>query len=250
MDLRRKDLSYMLGALGWISNESLSRRQKLTFYLDDIRYSNSRPNDPRFFVSYETVLSSEAFDTVMKNMAFSSDNALATLAYLTRGTSDDLQRARLIAGAFAYAAKNDRDFADERVRNAYQGGDLTYPPGWTPQGKVAAVRVLGWWNPEQGVWEEHSSFLGTRTGNAAWGILALLAVNQVTSDTKYLAAAATFGEWIETHTRDTPSSSGYTGGYEGKRPPQTKLLWKSTEHNLDVFVAFTRMHAVTNAPCW
>ncbi|MCX7626718.1 MAG: hypothetical protein N2Z21_10995 [Candidatus Sumerlaeaceae bacterium] len=250
LDLRQRDLSYVIGGFGWSSNVALSRRRSLTFYLDEIKFNKPRPNEPRFLVSYETIPSTEEFDRVMKNVAFTYDNALTILAYLAHGTDTALQRAQLIADAFTYAINNDLAFEDGRLRNAYQGGDLTYPPGWVPRGKSRAVRLPGCWNFQGAVWEEDPSFLGTHTGSAAWAIIALLAMHQATLDPKYLTAAETLGQWIETNTRDERGCGGYTGGYEGKQPPQTKLLWKSTEHNIGVFVAFKRLQEVTHDVSW
>jgi hypothetical protein len=65
-----------------------------------------------------------------------------------------------------------------------------------------------------------------------------------------LTTIITLGNWIETHTRDTRGAGGYTGGYIKWEPSPEKLLWKSTEHNLDLYVAFERLYRITGNSTW
>ncbi|MDP2752917.1 MAG: hypothetical protein Q8P40_00765 [Nitrospirota bacterium] len=71
-----------------------------------------------------------------------------------------------------------------------------------------------------------------------------------------MEAAITLGEWVERETRDYRCSGGHTGGYEGwektsNNPQgQTKILWKSTEHNIDAYVAFTLLYELTGDSKW
>jgi hypothetical protein len=256
INLTGRDLSYVLGGFGWVTNAPQNNYQDIVFYLDDIRYNKSRLNEPRFLVSYETIPSSNDFDTVLKNVAFTYDNALALIALLARGKANDVTRAGFIADAFVYAIDNDRFFTDGRLRDAYQGGDLILPPGWTPNGRENTVRMTGWWDPNYITWQENKGFVGTSTGNLAWAMIALLSYYEQVNDSNYLDAAKVLGEWIEANTRDTNGVGGYVGGYEGweatsNNPQgQTKLTWKSTEHNIDVYVAFMRLHELTEEPNW
>ncbi len=151
IDLRGKDLNYVLGGFGWATSATQNGLRDITFYLDDIRYNKSSLDEPRFLVSYETKNSSDDFDKVMRNGAHTYDNAVALLAFLAAG---DITHARRIADAFVEAQRNDRinltneDPPTRRIyegslRNAYQGGDLFLPPGWTPNSKKT-VRMSGW----------------------------------------------------------------------------------------------------------
>jgi hypothetical protein len=262
LPLKNKDLSYVLGGFGWVTKASINRNKNITFYLDDIQYDKSHLDEPRFLVSYETICSSQDFDTVMKNMAFTYDNALVLIAFLSRGTSEDMKRAKLLADALAYAINNDRYFTDDRLRNAYQGGDLILFPGWKPHGKENTVRMPGWWDQNAETWYEDRFTVSTHTGNMAWAIIALLSYYEKTregqncSNNDYCEAAIRLGEWIEAHTKDTRGAGGYTGGYEGWEKTannpneQTTLQWKSTEHNIDVYVAFARLYLATGDPKW
>jgi|GEM_PF-1117194 len=256
IDLTNKDLNYVLGGFGWVTNAPQNNNQNITFYLDDIKYNKSRLTDPRFLVSYETIPSSLDFDTIMKNVAFTYDNALVLIAFLSRGTVGDMQRAKLLADALVYAINNDRYFTDGRLRNAYQGGDLVLFPGWTPNGKANTVRMPGWWDSSKNVWYEDRFQVSTNTGNLAWVMIALLSYYEKAGGSQYLEAARKIGEWIEVHARDTRGAGGYTGGYEGwemtsNNPQgQTKIFWKSTEHNIDVYVAFMRLYKATGESIW
>ena len=249
-----KDLSYVLGGFGWVTNAPENNYQDIVFYLDDIKYDKTRLNEPRFLVSYETIPSSIDFDMVMKNVAFTYDNALVLIALLARGTTEDIERAKLIADALVYAVSNDRYFTDGRLRNAYQGGDLVLPPGWRPNARENTVRMPGWEDPNG--WHEDGGHVGTSTGNVGWAIIALLSYYEVVGGSQYLDAAIVLGEWIEAETKDTRGNGGYIGGYEGweatinKPQGQKKLLWKSTEHNIDVYVAFMRLYEATGDTAW
>ncbi|MDP2752915.1 MAG: hypothetical protein Q8P40_00755 [Nitrospirota bacterium] len=103
------------------------------------------------------------------------DNALALLAFLSRGTSEDMQKAKLLADALIYAINNDRYFTtDGRLRNGYQGGDLVLFPGWKPNGKDKTVRMPGWWDEDAHKWYEDKFTVSTHTGNITWTMIALL----------------------------------------------------------------------------
>lgn len=255
-DLSKQNLSYVLGGFGWAASAGKNNKKDIAFYLDDIKYDKSRLSDKRLLVSYETISSSLDFDTIMRNVAFTYDNALALIAYLARGTTDDMKRAKYLADAFVYAVNNDRYFSDGRLRNAYQGGDLALPPGWQPHGKKDTVRMPGWYNTSTYEWNEDKYQVSAHTGNLAWVMIALLSYYKEAGGSDYLEAAQTLGEWIYSETYDTNGYGGYTGGYEGweetgSNPDgQTKVTWKATEHNIDVYVAFMRLYEATHDSTW
>ena len=252
INLTGLDLSYVLGGFGWATNASLNNNEPITFYLDDIQYDKDRLNEPRFLVSYKLLPNDEP---VLTNTAFTYDNALALLAFLSSKKQEYLDCARLIGDAMVYAIDHDRYFTDGRLRNTYQGGDLKLFPGWTPNGKTNTARMSGWWDSEEN-WYEDKMFVGTDTGNMAWSIIALLSLYEETFNPTYLDASIGLGQWIENNTRDTRGAGGYTGGYEGWEQTihnpqgQTKLMWKSTEHNIDCYVAFSRLFNLTGNSAW
>jgi len=253
LNLRGKKLGYVIGGLGWVTNAPKNGRRDITFYLDEIRFDKPRLDEPRFLVSYETIPSDNVFDRMFVNTAFTYDNALGLLAYVARGTADDLRRAGLLADAFVYALDHDRHYEDGRLRDGYQGGDLPAPPGWAPNGREGAVRLSGWWDKDAGTWPELA--LGSGTGNAAWAILALVDYCEKAfggaGGEVYLDAAKRLGEWIATGTPSNPTpAGGYTGGYAGPEWASTPHLWKSTEHNLDCYAAFGRLYQATGDDVW
>jgi hypothetical protein len=262
IDLSNKNLSCVLGAFGWSvdadQNDNGSGSRDIIFYLDNIKYefdsarAELRSNEPRFLVSYKTIASDQDFDKIQRNTAFTYDNALALLAFLAR---KDIKRAGLIADALVYATNNDRYYEDGRIRNAYQGGDLSLPPGWNPHGKAKTVRMPGWYgddpnNPGEKKWFEDEFQVSTHTGNVAWAMLALLAFHEAQGGTKYLEAAIKMGDWVEAECRDHRGAGGYTGGYEGWEPAPVKISYKSTEHNIDLFAAFQRLYQITGNAKW
>ncbi len=256
IDPTNSDLSYVLGGFGWVTNARRNSNQDITFYLDQIVYDKSRLDDPRFLVSYETIPSPLDFDVVLKNTAFTYDNALVLIAFLARGTDDDMQRAKLLADAFVYAIDNDRYFSDGRLRNAYQAGDLALFPGWKPNGRDNTVRMPGWWDSAADLWYEDRFAVGSNSGNLAWAMIALLSYYEHAAESEHLDAAQQLANWIEAQTKDTRGAGGYTGGYDGwettsNNPAgQTKNLWKSTENNTDIYVAFARLYEATGEAIW
>lgn len=143
------NLSYVIGGFGWVTNAPQNNSQSITFYLDDIRYNKPHLDDLRLLGSYETIRSDLDFDIILRNVAFTYDNALALIAFTAAGDRD---RAKLLADAFVYAQGHDRYYADGRLRNAYQSGDLIIAPGWTLNNRVGTVRMPGWWDEVEQKW--------------------------------------------------------------------------------------------------
>jgi len=262
IDLEGCNLTYVIGGFGWATNANMNPDGAVVFYLDDIKYILSekcaleRLKEPRFLVSYETIASDLDFDTVMRNVGFTYDNAMALLAFIA---VDDKERAKLLADAFVYAQNNDRYFFDGRfdgrLRNAYQAGDLRCPPGWRPNNRKDTVRLPGFWDKKAEKWYEDYMQVGSYAGNIAWVIIALLSYQEKYDnheDSQYLKAAEKMGDWIQIECYDIEDLEGYKGGYDGWEPgdKQKKVSWKSTEHNLDLYVAFTRLQKATGDKKW
>jgi hypothetical protein len=267
------DIHYVLGGFGWlaVTSEQASMSVPITFYLDNIQYLKARPNDPRLLVSYETIKSTNSFDTVERNAAYVYDNSVALIALLAAG---DLAHARTIADALLYGQGHDRFFTDGRVRNAYQGGDISLPSGWLPNNLPNTVRMPGWYDPGRSQWFEDETDVSTTTGNVAWAGVALLNIWEVTRDSEYLAAAEALGNWVIVNAAETRSGAarqlgGFTGGYDGwengaasagAKPMtcasgvfvngQCKRLYKSAEHNIDLYSMFSRLYLADGEAQW
>ena len=247
-----RKLNYVLGGFGWSTNALKNRgRREVTFFLDDIQYhygeQNPRLAQPRFICSYRTGTSDDDFDRVLRNVAFTYDNALALLALCA---CKEYDRAKLLADAMVYAQNHDRFFRDGRLRNAYQAGDLAVPPGWTPQGRKGTVRLPGWYDSATGKWTEDSDQVGTSTGNVAWAMIALLTYYEARGGEPYLEAAKKLGQWVEKNCRDTRGAGGYTAGVLGWADKQQVLRYKATEHNIDLVAGFGRLGRLTQDPAW
>jgi hypothetical protein len=228
-------------------------------YVDEVRLELSeegktiRLAEPRFIRSYLPPLPGNP-DRYFRNVCFHYDQALALLAFLARGDKDDMRRAKLLADAFLYAQNHDRFYRgclfDGRIRTGSSCGDLYYRVvGET----FFPTRFSGWWNPVARRWEEDEYCLGTDCGNLAWVIIALVSYWEKSggpANSPYLAAADKLGTWIETNCRSEKGPGGYTGGLEGFDGKQRKSGWKSTEHNIDLYVAFERLQKATGKPVW
>jgi len=264
IDVSGLDLSYLLGGFGWVADD-VDNPTGAVFYVDDIQYNltstsaTARLNQPRFLRSFQTLpVQPDPFDTntqddidlVLRNLAFTYDNALALLAFLSDGSADSMRRARLIGDAFVYATNNDRFFTDGRVRTAYAAGDIALPPGWTPNGVIGTVPIPGFFSESlQQFFEVEQE--ASDVGNNAWTMIALLALFQETADTSYLDAARNIGEFIKTTRNNVGTFQGFQGGVddpEGATP--TARVFASAEHNVDVFAAFQTMFNITGESDW
>jgi hypothetical protein len=150
------------------------------------------------------------------------DDALVVEALLARGTAEDVSRAATLGRSLLYVQANDPRH-DGRMRAAYAPSALTGP------GRVVAT------DPTSDV------------GNMAWVGLALLRLYQRTGDTGFRDGAVRIGDWIQANARDTRGHGGYIGGFD---TDGSRLTWKSTEHNLDVYAFFTSLAASTGDAAW
>ena len=241
INLSGKDLSYVIGGFGFETNAE-KNPQGAVFYLDDIQFNKTYLDKPRFLVSYEAIANEET-DKANKNVCFVYDNALAILAFLAKGTNDDKCRAKLIADSLIYAQNNDRFYNDGRLRNAYMSGDLSTPGDNT-------VRLPGFWDPVKEIWLEDEFCVSSHTGNITWAMIALSAYYRGCGGEQYLASIISLGDWVIDHTRDDIGIGGFTGGYSGWKENSHKLTYKSTEHNIDCYVAFMLLFEITGDTKW
>ncbi len=238
------NLSYIQQGFGWTAT-NYANPQNITFYLDEIYYAKNCSYEPHFGVSY-TLLPSDNLDGI--NTAYAYDNALAILAFLANPTIENINRATMIGEAFVYAKEHDRFFMDGRLRDGYTGGMLSLPPGWIINEHANTVRIP-YWPTSSGIKEDISS-IGTNVGNMAWVALALLTLYERTGNVIYLNSTIDLASWVNNTCYDIRGFGGYTAGYAGLEPSQTKLMYKSVEHNLDLFPVFTRLSMLTGNSSW
>lgn len=278
IDLSASDMSYVLGGFGWVA-DAAHNPNGATFYVDDIQYElgstrlDQRLNEARFLRSFTTLpLQPDPFDGmkdgdidfVLRNTAFAYDNALAALAFLADGTSDSIRRARLIGDAFVYASQHDRTFNDNRdcadtvdnlsvngarTRTAFAAGDHALPPGWTPNGRVGTAPMPGFYAESTKTFYEVEQ-QAIDTGNNAWAVIALLALYERTAEAAYLTAACKIANFIHTFRNDSGTYQGFTGGVTNPDAAMSLRPYASSEHNLDIFAAFSTLYRVTGDVRW
>ena len=278
IDLSGRPMNYVLGALGWVADAARNPGGAV-FYLDDIQFELTpearakRLDQPRFLRSYTTLpLQPDPFDAVkdgdidfvLRNLAFTYDNALAILAFLADGSADSVRRARLIGDAFVYAMQHDRTFVDNRactdaidptsgngarLRSAYAAGDVALPPGWLPNGKSGTVPIPGFYAETTKTFYEVEQ-QGLDTGNNAWGMIALEALYTRTGEPQYRDAACKLGNFLHSFRDDSGVYGGFTGGLDRPDEARVRRPWASTEHNLDLYAAFGNFFRISADPRW
>lgn len=264
IDLRGLNLTNVMGGFGWVA-DSAQNPNGAIFYLDDIQFELSprarraRLKQPRFLNSFVTLPTqpditddnlNDDFDMVLRNVAFVYDNALATLAFLADGSPDSVRRARLIGDAMLYALDHDRTYTDGRLRTAYAGGDNALPPGWAPNGKSGTAPLPGFYvEQSQAFFEVENADIDT--GNNAWAMIALNALYKRTHHKPYLEASRRIGEFLVQFRQDSGSFQGFRGGiWNAESASPTLRAYASTEHNLDLFVAFNGLYRLTGDSSW
>ena len=167
--------------------------------------------------------------------AFTYDNAVAAIALVACG---DLAGAGRIGDALLLALGRDRHWRDGRLRNGYAAGAPADP-----------IKLTGWWDSELGRWLEDGYQVGSDSGNAAWAMLALLALERASGDHRYQQGALRLARWVE-QTRDDRGAGGFRGGFTGNDTKRVSVQWKSTEHNIDLAAAFALLASSTRDNRW
>jgi uncharacterized protein (TIGR03437 family) len=101
----------------------------------------------------------------------------------------------------------------------------------------------------------------------AWAALSLLNLWEVTQEAQYLQGAQKLGSWVLTNTSDiNRGQGGFTGGNDGWEigglaagetcpsslfsSGQCIRLYKSTEHNIDLYALFSRLYLADGSSTW
>ncbi len=242
-----KDLSQLIGGFCWTTDTD-QNPDGCTVYIDDVKYDKESFENPHFINSYVTLYDEAGSDIPITNVAWIYDNALAMLAFMGRGSLSDWERVATLADSFVYVQEHDHyPFNDHRLRDAYRSGDVVEP-------ETGTALLPGWWDYQTSAWLEDSRTVGSSAGNLSWVMLALLEYYESIVEGKYhlkmkntggssdyLNAAWNLGSWIVENCYSEEGYGGYTGGLGGWEPDQEVFNWKSTEHNLDIYVAFSRL---------
>jgi hypothetical protein len=172
--------------------------------------------------------------------AFTYDNALAVLAYLARPGRDARARAVALGDALLYAQAHDPQYADGRLRQAYNVGPyIFYDGSQQPDGFIRADGTVNVGT--------QFGFTGTAVGDMAWAGIALTALADRTGARRFLTGAVRIGEWVETNARTDEPLGGYKFGVDGANQ---KLPFSATEHNIDLTCLFGRLGRLTGNRDW
>jgi hypothetical protein len=193
---------------------------------------DSVPGGAVFLASYPS-----AHIDQLRGIAFLYDNALAAIALV--GCREP-QKAARIGDAILFALDHDRYWHDGRLRNAYVAG---------PVGADEPVKLAGWWDKAQNKWVEDRYQVGSDSGNMAWAILALLALDNASGDHRYRNGAVRIAGWL-TRFATSKYPGGFTGGTYAYEPAPQIEHWKSTEHNSDLAAAFLGLAQATHDARW
>jgi len=172
----------------------------------------------------------------LKNVAFLYDNAVAATALIGCGHTTEASR---IGDAMLAALDLDRYWHDGRLRNGYLAGAVGSGP----------MKLAGWWDAQRKLWAEDRYQVGSDSGNMAWAMLALLALDRASKDHRYLDGAKRIGAWLK-QWRSKIGPGGYTGGIFGHETAPVVERWKSTEHNTDLFAAFSGLARESGEKAW
>ena len=236
--LSGEDLRTICCGFGYVCSGTKTGNSANIFYLDDIRFTGgieALQSAPILLRSYDT-------DNVyIQNAAFSYDNALVAMAFLSEGMQAESAQ---ILDAFVYAVENDRH-APGRLRNAYAAGDISALPGWE-----SGARLPGWYDAgagETGEWYEDRYQVGSNVGNTAYVALAFMQYDAMYGGDTYLNAAMTLMDWVLETCADggIGFTAGFDGWAEGKEPVVYPFTYKSIEHNIDAYAAFRQLYART-----
>ncbi len=231
------DLSNIACGFGYAIDDADYNGTPAVIYLDDIYFTGtmeSQQKAPMLLRSYDT-------DTLeIKNAAFSYDNALVAMAFLSEGKTE--QAAELL-DALAWAIEHDR-YQPGRVRNAYAAGDISPAPGWGEDAKLP-----GWYDVEARSWYEDAYQVGSNVGNSSYVALAFMHYIEEAHDAgrsdRYLACAQSLMDWVIADCSD--GGDGFLAGYDGwpENGSETVHTYKSTEHNIDAYAAFAQLAQMT-----
>jgi len=164
----------------------------------------------------------------LQSTGFVYDNSLVLQAHLLRGRGDDISRAVLLGEALLHAQQTD-SIGDGRVRQAY----------FVDQPDANGVFLRPALFP--------FFFLGSAVGDMAWTAIGLAQLFHRTGDRRFLDGAVRLGHWIVNNTFDTRGAGGFNFGVDNGN---NRLLFKSTEHNIDCIALFNMLAELSGDPTW
>ena len=191
----------------------------------------SLPAGPVLVASYPPLDGHPAPILALRGVAFTYDNALASIALFACGKAG--------VGAADRRCIGLRDTARSGVSGRTPAQCLRRRSGGAP-----SMKLPGYWSVERNAWNQDAYQVSSATGNQAWAALALLEAYRQSGEASYLEAARKVLHWSQKNTYDGQSPAGFSGGYYGYFAKQVQQNWKSTEHNVDLAAAWSALDAV------
>lgn len=181
------------------------------------------------------IRSYDTYSLYLYNSAYTYDNALAAMAFISEGRTSDAEE---ILDAFVYVVDHDR-YQPGRIRKAYAADTVYY------YNDGDSVKLPGWWDYSASLWREDPTQVGSNVGDTSYAALALLQYDRVYNTDKYLPTAKKLMDWVINDCKK--SGDGFIAGYEGwpENGGAKTLNYKVLEHNLDAYSAFGRLYEVT-----
>ena len=188
----------------------------------------SQPGGPLLMASYQPLQGKATDIEALRDVAFTYDNALTSIALFACGKPSS---ARRIADALVLATTTDPEHHDGRVRNAYASGPVKGP----------TMTLPGYWSVERKAWNQDPYQVSFATGNGAWAALALLEAYRQSQEASYLAAARRVLDWTRKNTFGSEAPAGFVGGFFVNAGTVVRQGWKSVEQNVDLAAAWTAL---------
>lgn len=157
------------------------------------------------------------------DISYTYDDTVTVIALLQRRRANDISRAKVLGDSLVYVQTHD-PLTDGRVRAGYHAKKLI--------GADGSPNIAG---------------ASSDTGNLAWTGMAFVQLYNVTGQATYLTAAEAVANFIQVNAYDTRGAGGYTGGIKAD---QTKITYKSTEHNIDLYALFSMLAQITGDHSW
>ena len=205
-----------------------------------------RLNETVQYLNDDAPVMLRSYDTDAKELssvAFTYDNALVAMAFIADRQRSSAER---LLDSLVYAVNHDR-YMHGRIRNGYYSGCLKI----TEEDGNEIARMSGWYDDG---WKEDAYQVGCNVGNTSYVVLALLQyIYAYDKDglldnercKTYIGASKTLMNWVIDECSD--GSDGFTAGWNGwpEEGKETVLTYKSTEHNIDAYAAFSMLYQLT-----
>lgn len=199
----RGGLSLVLLVSGWSAMAVQPRPQLAAMTCAALDQAvTALPAGPVLVASYPPLDGHPAPILALRGVAFTYDNALASIALFACGKAES---ARRIADALTFATRHDPEYQDGRLRNAYAAGAVGSP----------SMKLPGYWSVERNAWNQDAYQVSSATAIKA--ALALLEAYRQSGEASYLEAAR---KVLYSGRRKTPTTDN--------RPPDSVVVTTGT----------------------